>query len=170
LIKCRPDVRLFSRRVLEFNHCDGQAVDKADEVGTARLLDALYGELVHYQKLVEFRLLEIHQPHAVAALHAISFHCHTIQQQLVKGAITLEQRRLVQLAHPMHYFIQHGARYGWVQAAQRIKQSTRQYHLPVICTLRRIAIRCDIRAVNIFPAGVLEPGKGELLEVVFSNH
>ena len=75
----------------------------------------------------------------------------------------------MQLGDPMQHLVQHRLGHVRIQAAQRIEQPPRQHHLPVVGALGRIAVRRDVRAVAVFPAGVLEPGEGELFEVVFSH-
>ena len=46
-------------RIKEFEGGDWQAVDEAHQIGPARLLAALHGVLVHHQKLVLLRPLEV---------------------------------------------------------------------------------------------------------------
>ncbi len=71
LIEGRPDIRLLSRRVLEFDHRNRQAVDEAHQIRAARLLGALHRVLIHHQKAVVLRMLEVDQAHTVAALLAV---------------------------------------------------------------------------------------------------
>ena len=82
-----------SRRVLQFDHRDGQAVDEAHQIGPARLLAALHRELVHHQKAVVLALLEVDQPHAVVALRPRAIPPPHLQEQPVEGAVVLDQRQ-----------------------------------------------------------------------------
>ncbi len=90
-------------------------------------------------------------------------------QRFVKAAVVLDQRWLMQFGDAMQYLVQHRLGYTRIQPVQRIEQAPLQQHLPVIGALGRIAVRGDVWAMAVFPAGVLEPGQGELFEIVFSH-
>jgi hypothetical protein len=172
LVERRPDVGLLRCGVLQLDHGDRQPVDEAHQIGPPRLLAALHGELVHHQKAVGLRLLEVDQAHTVAALLAarlLHLDRQPVEQRLVKAPVGLHQRRLLQRAHAVQHLVEQRLRQARVQTQQRLAQAADKQHLAVVAALGRVAIGRDVRAVPVFPAGVLEPGQRELLELVFSH-
>ncbi len=172
LVEGPPDVRLLIGRVLQLQHCNGQAVDEAHQVGAPGLLGALHRELVDHQEAVALRALEIHQPHPVAALAPglVHLHRHAIHQPFVEGAVAEKQRGVRCLGDMVHHFVERGCGDGGVQNPQGLLQPAGQDDLAVILALRRLAIRGNVRPEAGLPAALLEPAKGELFQVIFADH
>jgi hypothetical protein len=67
------------------------------------------------------------------------------------------------------HLVENGFGNGLVEAMQRGAKLAGQDGLAVVAALRGVAVWRYIRAVQVVPAGVLEPGEGELFEVGFSH-
>ena len=172
LVVGRPDAGLFRGGVFQLQHRDGQAVDETHQVGPARLLAALHGELVDHQKAVALGLLEVDQAQAVAPLDALGIgdiDRDAVDQRFVHGAVALDQRGVVGLDHCMGGFVQRTGRHAWVQPGQRVGQFLPQHHLPPVGAGRGVAVGSDVGPAPEVPAGVLQPGDGLLLDVVFGH-
>ena len=119
---------LLCRHVFQLDHRHRQTVDKAHQVGPTQLRALgtlpLYGELAHHQKVVSLRALKVHQLHPVAPALAVDFHLyrHTTHQRLVKGAVALDERRVIGLTDLVRHLVQYVGGCVRVQSAQRFAQ------------------------------------------------
>jgi hypothetical protein len=167
-----PDVCLRVGRVLQFDHRDGQAVDEADQIGPARLLATLNGELIDDHEAVALRVLEVDHLHPVAALLAGDFHLHRHpgDQGFVEGAVGENQRGVVGLGELPGHLVEDGFGGVRVEAVQSGTQMVGQQHLAVVGAFGRVAVGRDVRAVEVVPAGVLEPGEADFLKLLFVQH
>ncbi|OIQ65288.1 hypothetical protein GALL_531540 [mine drainage metagenome] len=165
------DAHLLGRQVFQFNHRNRQAVDETHQVRAARLFAALHGELAHHQKVVALRVFKVYQHHPIAPALAINLHLHrhATHQCLVKGAVALDERGVIRLAQLVRHLVQHRTGDLRIQPRQGLTQLALQQHLAIVAALGAVAVRRNVRASAVVPAGVLKPGEGKLFEVVF-NH
>lgn len=93
--------RFFAGWVLQLDDCQRQAVDEKNEVGPLLLLILNDRELVHREKIVVFRAVEINKPDDFAPVEAVPPHRHLdpFGQQRMKGLIPGDQRRRVAPLH-----------------------------------------------------------------------
>jgi hypothetical protein len=162
----------FVGRVLQFDHRDGQAVDEAHQIGPARLLAALDGELIDDHEAVALRVLEVDHLHAVAALLATDFHLHRHpgDQGFVEGAVGENQRGMVGLGKLTGHLVEVASGMFGLRRCSAVRADGGQEHLAVVGPFGRVAVGRDVRAVEVVPAGVLEPGEADFLKLLFVNH
>ncbi len=129
-----PHIGIFIRRILEFDHRHGQAIDKYHHIRAAVHLAAKQRELIDHQKLVVVRALEIDELDVIGLflVTLIELHLDAIDQQSMKGAVVLNQGGMIRLADNMCRFFQGRPGNLRIDALQGIQQTTCQHHLPVI--------------------------------------
>ena len=87
--------RGFVGKVLQFEHGDGQAVQKDDDVRAAQLVALLHGELVDGEPVVGGGVCEVRQPHLQpgdAAVLAPCLHVHAVSKRRMEGAVVFDER------------------------------------------------------------------------------
>ena len=127
LIERRPDRGVFIGGVLEFDDRQRQTVDEDDHIRTpvdlAVLVRGFHRVLVDDQPVVVIGVLEIHHIHPPAD-HAPIFgfviHLDAVDQQVMKGMVVEQQRRLDRAGDLAQGFFQRILGQGRVDPAQRV--------------------------------------------------
>ena len=159
-------------RVLQLDHRHRQAVDEAHHVGPARLLGALHRELVHHQKAVVAPAARNRS--AAHGRRASRRRCSTSTGTPSSNASW--KARLLWISDGSCSLATRCATssstVSGISGFRRRSASSSRSAAPPAGSPRApaSAVRRDVGAVAVVPAGVLEPGEGELFEVVFVNH
>src|SRR5690606_26014183 len=94
-----PDIGVFVNGVFQLKQHQRQAVDKQDDVWTARMVWAFDGELVYGPEFVVLWVVPIHQANKVATGFTILLilHVYAVNQQLMKRTIGGQLNRSIQV-------------------------------------------------------------------------
>ncbi len=172
LPECRPDVRVFIRRILEFHHGQRQAVDENDHIGSPAVVTLDHGELVYGKPVVVPRVVEIDQPRLISSNRAIRppvLHVDTFDEHLVECAIVRDEGGECRSDSLLERFVQ-GV--GWnvgIQLRQRRAQTLWEVALREIISLCQGSFRFDQRAVLPRDLEPFQPVEGGSFEVEFGE-
>ena len=134
LLEGRPHVRLFIRRIFEFDHHQRQPVDKQHDIRALVRVIFHHRVLVNRQEFVVFRPRKIHQPRLIRARLALpraKLHIHPFRQQAVEGFVVVDRR---QRLAAQRFFEGLFTRFGGemrIEALDRRPQPPLQDHIPI---------------------------------------
>ena len=117
-------------------------------------------------------IVKVDQLHMVGfGLVAVAvFDRHPFEEQLVEGAVVVDQHRGFGLGDGLCGFFEGGEGDVRVDLLQGGEQAAGQHYLLIVAALRRIAIMGDVGAVGVDVAAGAEPVEAELFELVFGDH
>ena len=163
-------VRVFVRRVLQFDDAQGDAVDEDHQVRTAGHLP-LDRELAHEQPVVVVRVLEVEHLHRAPPSMPVLFHLNgdAVSQPGVDVAIGLDEGLTRVLEQTLAGVLQGLAGQLRVQARECVMQPAAKGDLRVVLALRMRATGRDGLAGHIVPAQFSEPADAGFFEIFFGH-
>ena len=171
LVERFPDVCGFVGWVLEFKQHQRQAVDKQDDVGSARVMRPFDRELVDGQPVIALGCGPVDQANIVAACLTVLLvlHRHPGDQQSVELPVGREQCRVAQVKHLLERVFTGSSGDARVELEDRFTQSKRQQHLPIVAALGRIPVWRDVRPEQGRVSGLCQPAQCFLFKLVFGH-
>ena len=135
LVERRPDVGVLVGRVLQFDDGQRQPVDEQHHVRPAGVLAFGDGELIDGEPVVVLRVVEVDHARLRAgdrAVLAAVLDRDAVDQHAVHGAVTLDQRRRVNLDQLAVGVFQRFGRQVGIESNERLPQATFQHNVAVV--------------------------------------
>ena len=172
----RLDGGVFIGGVFQFDHHQRNAVHEQHQIRPLVLVPpavrmADHRELVGDDKLVVRRIGKVDQPHPLAALVPILVggYRHALGQQAMECLVIRQQFGRMNALHFLQACLQKGGRQLGIDALERRFQPPGQQHLVVAAALRPVAVRCNIRRVDVVVAQALEQLDGKIFDGGFGE-